>query len=51
MDLKKLLRKDAGEEALIDAINEAIYKKPVGHQFGSEVKEHGEAHMMAQIGG
>ena len=51
VDLKKLLRKDAGEEALIDAINEAIYKKPVGHQFGSEVKEHGEAHMMAQIGG
>ena len=51
VDLKKLLRKDACEEALIDAINEAIYKKPVGHQFGSEVKEHGEAHMMAQIGG
>ena len=51
VDLKKLLREDAGEEALIDAINEAIYKKPVGHQFGSEVKEHGEAHMMAQIGG
>ena len=51
VDLKKLLRKDASEEALIDAINEAIYKKPVGHQFGSEVKEHGEAHMMAQIGG
>lgn len=51
VDLKKILREDAGEEALIGAINEAIYKKPVGHQFGSEVKEHGEAHMMAQIGG
>ena len=51
VDLKKLLREDAGEVALIDAINEAIYKKPVGHQFGNEVKEHGEAHMMAQIGG
>ena len=50
-DLKKLLRDGAGEEELKKAIEGAICQKPIGHQFGSMLKEHAEAHMMAQIGG
>lgn len=50
-DLKKLLREGASEEALRDAIQEAILRKPIGHQFGSQPKDHAEEHMMAQIGG
>lgn len=50
-DLKSLLREGAEEETIVEAIEKAVYKKPVGHQFGNEVKEHAESHMMAQIGG
>lgn len=50
-DLKKLLRDGAGEEELKKAIEGAICQKPIGHQFGSMLKEHAEAHMMSQIGG
>jgi len=50
-DLKKLLREDVEDYIIKEAIENAIYKKPVGHQFGSEIKEHAESHIMSQIGG
>ena len=50
-DLKKLLREGVDEEILRNAIKETIQKKPIGHQFGSQPKDHAEEHMMAQIGG
>ena len=51
VDLKQLLREGAAEEELCCAIEAAILRKPLGHQFGSQVESHGEEHMMAQIGG
>ena len=51
IDLRKLLREGAEEEALKIAIEEAMKKKPASHQFDSKVKEHAEEKMMAQIGG
>lgn len=50
-DLKTLLRENTEEEILSGAIKDAIMGKPLGHQFGSKVENHGEEHMMAQIGG
>ena len=51
VDLKNLLRGGAGEEELKEAIEGAICQKPIGHQFGSALAVHAEAHMMVQIGG
>ena len=50
-DLKKLLRENASEADLREAIEETILRKPIGHQFGSQIGSHAEEHMMAQIGG
>ncbi len=50
-DLKELLRSGATDEEVKAAIEAAIMKKPMGHQFEKTVEEHGEAHLMAQIGG
>lgn len=50
-DLKVLLRGGASDETIRDAIQDAILQKPSGHQFTEKTKEHGEMHMMSQIGG
>ena len=50
-DLKQYLRGNVSDEKLCDVIEKTIYRKPVGHRFGTDVGEHGEAHIMAQIGG
>lgn len=51
VDLRKLLREGADDECIRQAVEEAVMRKPVGHQFTEGVKEHGEEHIMAQIGG
>lgn len=51
IDLKKLLRAGASQDMLRKAVEETILRKPVGHQFGGQITEHGEEHLMGQIGG
>lgn len=50
-DLRALLRKGASDKELRAAAEEAILRKPTGHQFDKEPSEHEEKHMMSQIGG
>lgn len=51
VDLRNLLRGDASDEEIQCAVQEAILRKPLSHQFGEQPEEHGELHMMSQIGG
>ncbi len=51
-DLKSYLRGGASDEEIKKAIEEAILKKPPGHQFAEKnIDSHAEDHLMAQIGG
>ncbi len=50
-DLRKLLRENVSDEVLRSAVVVAIRRKPMAHQFTSQVEKHGEERMMAQIGG
>lgn len=50
-DLKILLRGGASDERIREVIRDTILQKPSGHQFTEKAKEHGEMHMMSQIGG
>lgn len=51
VDLRHLLRSGASDEEICSAIEGAIWRKPLSHRFGEQPKEHGELHMMSQIGG
>ena len=52
IDLKKLLRNDASEEEIVEAMKKTIYKKPTEHQFHLIAKEGSEElKKMSQIGG
>lgn len=51
VDLRSLLRNGASDGEIRTAIEGAILRKPLSHQFGAQPKEHGELHMMSQIGG
>ena len=52
IDLKKLLRNDASEEELLEAMRKTISKKPAEHQFHLIAKEGAEElKKMSQIGG
>lgn len=51
VDLKALLQGGAGQEAIRRAVEEAVRRKPAGHQFGAREVECGEKKMMSQIGG
>ena len=52
IDLKKLLRNDASEEEILEAMRKTIYKKPTEHQFHLMAKEGSEElKKMSQIGG
>lgn len=50
-DLRALIREGANDEVLCKAIEDAIRRKPVGHQFHQHVSEHEEELIMSQIGG
>ncbi len=50
-DLRALLRNGAAKEEIKEAIQTAIQEKPQAHQFTEEQENHGEQHMMSQIGG
>jgi cyclic pyranopterin phosphate synthase len=50
-DLRRLLREDAGQEALREAVKRAVQKKPEGHRFGEEAGQEAETRTMSQIGG
>lgn len=50
-DLRALLREGASDERLGKAIEDAIRRKPMGHQFHQYVAEHEEELIMSQIGG
>lgn len=50
-DLKRLLRQNSSETCIRNAIEEAVRKKPQGHQFGKLQNEDTENRMMWQIGG
>ena len=52
VDLRRLLREGASKEELLSAAMDAVRRKPASHQFGEQSPgEHGELHMMSQIGG
>ena len=52
IDLKKLLRNNASEEEILEAMKKTIYKKPTEHQFHLMAKEGSEElKKMSQIGG
>ena len=52
IDLKKLLRDNASEEEILEAMKKTIYKKPTEHQFHLMAKEGSEElKKMSQIGG
>ena len=48
-DLAALL--DESDETICAAVTDAIARKPKSHQFQSAAVEHGEQHIMSQIGG
>lgn len=50
-DLRALLRTGASGEEIRAAVEEAVKRKPACHQFDRGPAEHGEMHMMSQIGG
>jgi cyclic pyranopterin phosphate synthase len=50
-DLRALLRGGASDEALKQAIRDAVAEKPAGHQFGCQIESHSETRLMSQIGG
>lgn len=51
VDLKKLLREGASEEVILEAVSQAVAKKPVSHQFEQEGTGEREWRTMSQIGG
>lgn len=52
VDLRKLLREGASKDEVRSAAMDAIRRKPASHQFNElQPGEHGEMHMMSQIGG
>ncbi len=50
-DLRELIRDNVSDEVLRDAVAGAIRRKPMSHQFTSQVENHEEERIMAQIGG
>lgn len=50
VDLRQMLRSGADDEALLSAIREAIYHKPVRHGFQSDIDDR-EVRRMNEIGG
>lgn len=50
-DLRSLLRGQASDREIRQAICDAISRKPLSHQFTEGVTSHREEHMMSQIGG
>lgn len=51
VDLRELLRNGASDDEILKAAEDAILRKPVGHQFTEEQGENIEMHAMSQIGG
>lgn len=50
-DLREMLRNGSSDLEIRCRIEETIRRKPAGHKFGEVFSEHGEKHMMSQIGG
>lgn len=51
VDLKTLIRGDAGDEQLTALIRDTIYRKPAAHHFAEGVDSEDEQRSMNQIGG